>query len=306
MKINFWTGDGRRLILLPADIINSQVQSNKIINGLYLKGMGYYPNAKNHYTERKQGFSDNILFFCSKGKGSYTISGTKYTVKANQFFILPAHVPHSYEADKQMPWSIYWTHFAGNALAKLNRLPCANACTIPSLAKNAEEIESVFKSILYTLERGFAIDHLIKANMELQQLLSLVLFNHLNIKQEKFTDIHQTIIEKAISLMRENVNGYLSNKSIADKLGYSQVQLYRIFKERTGFSPIDYYINLKIQEASHLLTLSNLKVKDVASKLGYEDVYYFSRLFKKKMGYSPHEYQKKTTNRKILDYSDLY
>jgi YesN/AraC family two-component response regulator len=57
-------------------------------------------------------------------------------------------------------------------------------------------------------------------------------------------------------------------------------------------SPIDYFIKLKIHYACQLLSQSDMKIKEIADKTGYDDPYYFSRLFKQVMGKSPKEYRK--------------
>jgi AraC family transcriptional regulator of arabinose operon len=54
---------------------------------------------------------------------------------------------------------------------------------------------------------------------------------------------------------------------------------------------MDYFIHLKIQEACKLLVLSRLSISEIAYELGYEDPYYFSRIFKKVMGTSPLQYR---------------
>ena len=66
----------------------------------------------------------------------------------------------------------------------------------------------------------------------------------------------------------------------------------RFSKKKTGLSPMDYYIKMKIQYACQLLSQSDLKIKEVAEKIGYEDPYYFSRLFKQVMNKSPKDYRK--------------
>ena len=54
---------------------------------------------------------------------------------------------------------------------------------------------------------------------------------------------------------------------------------------------MDYLIQLKMQRACQLLDLSDLRVKEVAAKIGYDDPYYFSRLFSKVMGLCPQTYR---------------
>ena len=55
--------------------------------------------------------------------------------------------------------------------------------------------------------------------------------------------------------------------------------------------PIDYFIHLKMQKACQLLYADGVKIKAVASDLGYDDPYYFSRIFKKYIGTSPEQYR---------------
>ena len=66
----------------------------------------------------------------------------------------------------------------------------------------------------------------------------------------------------------------------------------KVFKKHTGVSPNEYLIDLRISAACRLLSQSNEKISDIASKVGYDDQYYFSRIFVKKIGKSPREYRK--------------
>jgi len=56
-------------------------------------------------------------------------------------------------------------------------------------------------------------------------------------------------------------------------------------------TPYQYYIQIKIYKAESLLEQQDLSVKEVAYKIGFEDQYYFSRLFKNKTGVSPSEWK---------------
>ncbi len=67
----------------------------------------------------------------------------------------------------------------------------------------------------------------------------------------------------------------------------------RKFRQDTGYAPIAYFNHLRIQKACQLLHFSDLRINEVASQLGMDDPFYFSRLFRKQMGVSPVEYRKK-------------
>ena len=74
-----------------------------------------------------------------------------------------------------------------------------------------------------------------------------------------------------------------------NKLSASHFSL--LFRNRTGMSQLDYFIHLKLQQACLLLWTTQTKIKHIAAELGYDDAYYFSRLFKKYMKMSPLQYR---------------
>ena len=65
------------------------------------------------------------------------------------------------------------------------------------------------------------------------------------------------------------------------------------FKKKTGFSLIEYFNQLKTQKACQYLLFTDLRVNEIANKLGIEDPYYFSRMFTKILGVSPVRYRSK-------------
>lgn len=94
-------------------------------------------------------------------------------------------------------------------------------------------------------------------------------------------------VDKSISYMQANLNKIISIKEMATYVKLSESHFSKIFRNKTGTSPLDYFINLKMQEAIRLLTNQSLKIKEVAYKLGYNDPYYFTRIFTKHIGSSP-------------------
>lgn len=73
--------------------------------------------------------------------------------------------------------------------------------------------------------------------------------------------------------------------------GLSVPHYSALFRRRTGYAPMDYFLRLKIQRAGQLLDTSALRVAEVASEVGCDDAFYFSRLFKKITGQSPRDYR---------------
>lgn len=72
----------------------------------------------------------------------------------------------------------------------------------------------------------------------------------------------------------------------------SEAQLFRLFKQETGFSPVEYKNRLRIRKAKELLLDDECGVSEIADLLGFENACYFSRIFKKYTGLSPLQYRK--------------
>lgn len=85
-------------------------------------------------------------------------------------------------------------------------------------------------------------------------------------------------------------------KSVADKIQIDRTYLYRLFKEETGFSVIEYINNCRIGRACAMLTNTSVQIKDVALSVGFSDQLYFSKVFRKIKGTTPTEYRKKYAN----------
>ena len=78
---------------------------------------------------------------------------------------------------------------------------------------------------------------------------------------------------------------------ICDHFSISRTYLCRIFKEKTGTSPIDYWIALKIKEAKKLIREGNHNITQISELLGYSSIHHFTRMFKRVTGLSPTGYK---------------
>ena len=90
-----------------------------------------------------------------------------------------------------------------------------------------------------------------------------------------------TIVNTIISYMNDNYMKAISLDRISKNTYLSPVYISKLFKELTGDSPINYLIKIRLSKAQELLREGHMTIKVIAKSVGYDDAYYFSKLFKK-------------------------
>lgn len=281
---------GEKAIVTPYNIREHQ-DLNDITKQLYLTHIGYYPNAKYHFRQRSSGAKENILIYCEKGKGWIEYNNEKHIISDNQAFIIPANEPHIYGADIRSPWSIYWLHFKGYNTYMFSSIMGKILPIEESDNSRYRDRILMFEDMYQNLEMGYNPENLEYISFCLMHFLASLkyLSQFREIKNVKVEDV----VQHSIHYMKNNLENKITLKDIADAVGYSSSHLTTLFSQRTSFSPIVYYNQLKIQRACSFLQFSDLKIKEIAFRLGYYDPFHFSNAFIKEMGITPKEYRKR-------------
>ena len=100
------------------------------------------------------------------------------------------------------------------------------------------------------------------------------------------------IIKKVCNYVEENLADDISLETAADFAGVSSFYLSKLFKEEKGETFINYISDKRLEKSRQLLEQTELSIKEITAKVGYNDQNYFSRIFKTKYGLSPKEYRK--------------
>jgi len=98
-------------------------------------------------------------------------------------------------------------------------------------------------------------------------------------------------IEQSIAYMLRHLDEPLQVATLAARVSISPSHFFALFKRRIGCAPIDCFIRLRMQHACRLLDETMLSVKEVSATLGYDDPFYFSRIFKSVNHIAPSEYR---------------
>lgn len=280
--------------LVPRSLTR-ELALHPLATDLYPRALGFYCAAAGHHMERET-HDDYLLIFCLEGRGTFTASGLTSNLGPGDLLIAPSGLRHRYWADKAEPWTIYWAHFDG---ARAADFTSHTAIPINGGGYQLHEI-GVHAQLIADLEalmeaRNSVQDlasHIYAAN-QLRQILSHIAL--LRPTESLRGRREAAELERVHSLMRSHLHEKLDLETLAETVNLSKYHFVKRYRELTGTTPINRFIQLKIERACHLLDTTDKEIKEVAYAVGYDDAYYFSRLFRKQLGVSPSQYRSSRT-----------
>lgn len=230
------------------------------------------------------------LIYITKGQGVFESESFKRSVvKAGTIIILFPNERHRYKPDSHTGWDEYWVGVKGNIIDNLvtsGHLKPENPCL--HIGFN-ESVLNIYNCI---------IDNTKNEKPGYQPLISGAVFHligscHAAIKQSVAENREESvIIDKSRLLFRANISNPYSAEQAAHELNVGYSWFRKLFKDYTGLSPGQYYLQLKIEKAKDLLCNSNLPIKEISVELNFDSSFYFSRIFRDKTGLRPTEYRK--------------
>jgi AraC-like DNA-binding protein len=131
-----------------------------------------------------------------------------------------------------------------------------------------------------------------RANIILNMILNLYKMSE---KTSRNKD-QDNAIEDAIVFLQKDFDKKIPISELAESFNLSDTHFRRLFRNYTGRSPREFVTSLRISKAKELL-LQNKRIKEIAKIVGYEDVFYFMRVFKTVTGLSPGRWQKNLHDR---------
>ncbi|WP_315821379.1 AraC family transcriptional regulator [Paraflavitalea speifideaquila] len=221
------------------------------------------------------------------GAGWYTLYNKTYPVSANQYFIIPAGVGHKYGADMTNPWSIYWVHFTGHHAGFYHKLLTGTTNYAPAIAIGNATRLMLFDDILQHLELMNNNDNIVYSNSCLYAFLA-----SFQVSEMKISINENDLIQQCIGYMKANLHKNLRLDELGKAVNLSSSHLSALFRSRMKYSPIHLFTFFKMQRACQMLMDGHHNIKTIAHKLGYDDPYHFSRVFKNTIGVSPKKFKK--------------
>ncbi|MCL6605705.1 MAG: helix-turn-helix domain-containing protein [Paenibacillus sp.] len=278
-----------KLFILP-DYMQTELSRSELTRDLFVSDIGFFPHALHHYRERPEGSSSHIFIFCSEGEGWIeTDLNQTLTLTPNHLAVIPAGTPHRYGAHVHAPWSIYWFHLQGGHTAEFIRMYGMDAGPVHLPIGAQSEFKDTFdKCYVLLSDKTYSLPIHTHVSQSIRLLISSIGISSGGTAKDKKREQY---LELAIRYMTDRLENSIRLPELAKHTGLSKQHLILLFKEETGIPPIEYFLRLKIQKATQLLSLTGFSIKEIAASIGISDPYYFSRLFKKMTGSSPSAYR---------------
>lgn len=253
-----------------------------------------YPSTehpKNYYFHPGKGriLSEYQIVYISKGKGNFSSESTRRSIitKGQAMVLFPGQW-HTYSPQKDTGWNEYYVGFEGMIIDNIvSQGFLSRENQILDVGVN-EDLVNLFSSAI-----KIAKEDKTAAQQNLAGIVFNILGTILSLAQNKNFETNDSAqkIERAKVIMCENILKNLEIKELAQNLGISYSLFRKVFKEYTGYSPAQYFQELKLRKAKEMLTETNHSIKEVAFELNFNSYEYFLSFFKKKVGTTPMEYR---------------
>ncbi|MCG6190556.1 AraC family transcriptional regulator [Maribellus maritimus] len=228
--------------------------------------------------------------YITDGEGILENRYGTYTVKQGNLFIIFPNEWHRYRPLQKTGWEENFIGFGGEIAEKFMSHPLFSPKQPVIRTGIREEIIDSYLKIFDFTEKEQPGYQLIASGMIIKLLGYIISFE----KQKGFSGKRiAKVIEEVRFLMRQNVSGEYNLEELAQQhnVGYSYFR--KMFKKFTSMSPGQYHLQLKLMRAKEMLISTDKSIKEISNELGFQSIYYFSNLFKKKEGLNPTQYRKK-------------
>ena len=255
-----------------------------------------YPDAKHPQSylfnwDAGRILSEYQIVYISSGKGVLEVKNAEpIMIEAGTIFILFPHTWHRFKPLMETGWEEFWVGFSGHYVEYLMRQDCFNPENPVLKVGFDNEILHIFIRLIdISKEESMVFSQM--ASCFVIQLLGLV--NASALMMDKTKSRQELIIQAIRFKIQENWDKNLNFERIAAENNITYDWFRKAFKDTIGIPPGQYLLNIKIEKAAQMLRETHLTISEIATKTGFDNEFYFSRMFKNKMKCTASNYRRK-------------
>ena len=227
--------------------------------------------------------------YITKGAGVLENKYGKFSVKQGSVLFTFPGVWHRYKPLTEIGWTENYIGFEGKIAWELFNHPRLTPKQPVLQIGIKEELLDTYLKIFDLVEKEQPGFQQIASGMVMKLLGYIISFD----KQRGFAGKRiAKVIEEARFMIRQNVETEIDLEKMAEQLNIGYSYFRQMFKKYTGVSPGQYHLQLRIIRAKELLISTDKSIKEISYDLGFQSIYYFSNMFKKKEGMNPSSFRK--------------
>ncbi|WP_051691167.1 ABC transporter substrate-binding protein [Bacillus zhangzhouensis] len=261
---------------------------------------------KIHHTElphvEQQLSNTYCLLFSLKSSGFLFINDQKWRLKDETLYTMMPNETFMLETDPYQKYELYLVRFHIyvshhddlKAISKETAKPLLNAWQFV----HTDTFEQIHHSLTQMADLLQQTDS--THSFQSQLLFQKLILKLLTLQKHMMCDTTQALF-KTKQYIDDHSDEPIRLTTLSEMAGVSPNHYSERFKEQFGLSVTDYLMKKRLTRAKQLMAQGNEKLKNIAQEIGYQDPYYFSRIFKKKTGVTPSQYMK-SRQRKIIAY----
>lgn len=251
----------------------------------YMVSCGFF-QCDNNYMIKDKGSRPPIFFYITKGSLEINYQSEHFTAHKNDIVLLNCFNPQQYYCVEDSEFLFF--HYNGLlAPALTDYLIEDNQSPVFTLSNSRE----IYHTINEPIMRLCYQDQVSNAS------LSSLVYSSLCMIQEKSDSrilsyaSSKRVSDDVITYINQNIQKHFSVEELGNQAGLSPFYFSRLFKEETGFSPMDYVAVTKINYAKMMLRTTMMSVSEIGEFLGYSSPASFINAFKARCGLSPKKYK---------------
>lgn len=278
------------LYVVPRTLLH-RARANPALHGLAVTDAGLFPNARFHLRRRESGCDEHIFMLCTAGSGFVYLPDRDVEVAPGCAITVPSGAPHEYGADRDDPWTIFWMHFVGDFVpVYVPHVQAGRGVEVSS--ERSDFAVQLFQRMFSLLSRGTAESYLITASAAAELILSSIYLDNRSIF-DCTNGAGSQEVEELIAYIQDHLRERITLDDLCSRSHLSVSRISQLFREMTGHAPIDFIQHQRIQRACYYLDATTDSIGQIAEQIGFEDQFYFSRVFRKITGMPPRQYRKR-------------
>lgn len=243
------------------------------------------------------------MAFVMSGTGRYRADGEVFSIREGDLLIFNPGVKHQalYCPDAEVHATEFFVGFSDVQFQgiPMNTMPLPDGALLLHTAGELrrklyriitlmQEEKAVYRQGRYFMMKAYLMQMILLVIREQCEPVELSKGRAFESASKKY------VVEQIISYFEDHYSEKISLDQIAENMYLSPFYISKIFKSETGDTPIRRLIDIRLEKAMELLEDGwQGSIQEVAAKVGYDDAYHFSKLFKKRYGISPSQARKK-------------